>query len=701
MRFKQLPYRFLVPGMLSAVGVLSIALAFGADLLGIGGGRFGAKQTILVVAGCLSLLAGFILATPAGWRRASAWRRQLHTSTAAASILLIATWFGLLTGWGQAAVLFVRKGFQGEMLDMGIDYGWMVPAITLVLFLAVGLVLQVIHRRWPRFVPVRTAIFLLAWLAFFGLALMIRRISVLALAVLAAGVALQVARLAVKHWPGYSTLVRFSVGWPAFIRKPPASAPTQETGAGAITAPLPTRREFLVGAASGIAAVALGTQAMLALNERRAVAALVRPATRMPNVVFIVLDTVRAQSLSLYGYDRPTSPNLARLARQGVLFERAIATAPWTLPSHASMFTGRLPSEFAYGWREAVVTEHPFLAEVLGQKGFATAGFVANTAYCSREYGLSRGFAHYEDFRTTPGQAFRYTSFGDVAENKLHLIEHFGTHDNFGRKSAEQVNRDFTSWLRRQDRRPYFSFLNYYDAHDPLLPPPEFGQGFASETPRGFMTPELAQQLSPKGLLELRDAYDASISYLDHHIGKLIDTLRDTTDFANTLVIITSDHGEQLGEHDLISHGNSLYRFLVHVPLLILWPGQIPSARVVSSPVSLKDLPATVMELAGLQDRPYFPGKSLSRFWRKDLVKADPEPVAYSEVDISWDILKIPSVWGRYHSLVSAEHHYIVTPDGGEELYEFGADPLETVNLAKTQAGRQAIAWLRGFLPQV
>ena len=107
------------------------------------------------------------------------------------------------------------------------------------------------------------------------------------------------------------------------------------------------------------------------------------------------------------------------------------------------------------------------------------------------------------------------------------------------------------------------------------------------------------------------------------------------------------------------------------------------------------------MELAGLQDRAYFPGKSLGRFWREDLVKAEPDPVAYSEVDISWDILKVPSVWGKYRSLVSAEHHYIMTPDGREELYEVGADPFETLNLAETQAGRQAIARLRGLLSQV
>ncbi len=699
MHFKQLPFRLLIPGVLLTAGVLSVALALGADLLGIGGGQFGTKQTALLVLGCLSLLGGLTLAMPAGWQRASAWRRQLRASTAAASVLLMAAWFGLLAGWGQVVVLFARKEFQGEMLGMGIDYGWMTPAANLASFLVVGLALHLIHKQWPHFLPMRTAIFLLAWLALFGLALMIRRISVLALAVLAAGVALQFSRIAIKHWRGYSTLVRFSVGWPALLRKPLGSVPGQESSTGASTVPSPTRREFLIGAASGMAVVALGTRATLAYSERRTVTTAFRPTTQTPNVLLIVLDTVRAQSLSLYGYERPTSPKLALLAKQGIVFERAIATAPWTLPSHASMFTGRLPGEFSYGWLEPVVTEHPFLAEMLSKNGFATAGFVANKDYCAREYGLARGFAHYEDYRTIPEQAFLYTSFGNLAQDKLHLVEHYGTNENFGRKSAEQVNRDFTQWLRRSNQQPFFGFLNYYDAHDPFLPPPEFSQAFASETLRGFITPELARQLNPKRLRELQDAYDASISYLDFHIGELIDNLSKNVDFANTLVIITSDHGEQFGEHNLLSHGNSLYRFLVHVPLVILWPGKIPAGRVVTTPVSLRDVPATVMELADLRDGAHFPGKSLSRFWREGVVDADQVPAAYSEVDISWDMLEVPVVKGKYRSLVTNDYHYIAAPDGREEIYDFAADPSEMLNLAATHAGRQAIVRLRELLP--
>src|SRR5262249_1413595 len=120
------------------------------------------------------------------------------------------------------------------------------------------------------------------------------------------------------------------------------------------------------------------------------------------NVLLIVLDTVRAQSLSLYGYSRDTTPNLRRIAARGVRFDQALSTAPWTAPSHASMFTGRWPHELSIGWSRPLDATHPTLAEFLSARGYKTAGFVANTTYCSYETGLDRGFARYDDYDVTP-----------------------------------------------------------------------------------------------------------------------------------------------------------------------------------------------------------------------------------------------------------------------------------------------------------
>ena len=147
------------------------------------------------------------------------------------------------------------------------------------------------------------------------------------------------------------------------------------------------------------------------------------PSGDPPNVLLIVLDTVRADRLSLYGYRRPTSPTLERLAKRGIRFDEARATAPWTLPSHASMFTGRWPHELDVNWHTPLGTKFPTLAEYLGSRGYATAGFVANVHYCSYEFGLDRGFTHYEDYVLEPMTPLRMCYLGDLA---LKAVSHLG-----------------------------------------------------------------------------------------------------------------------------------------------------------------------------------------------------------------------------------------------------------------------------------
>ncbi len=206
--------------------------------------------------------------------------------------------------------------------------------------------------------------------------------------------------------------------------------------------------------------------------------------------MLIVLDTVRAASTSLHGYELPTTPALERLAREGVMFPRAIAPAPWTLPSHASMFTGRWPHTLSTGPWSPLDATYPTLAEYLRDRGYETAGFVANREYCGHEFGLSRGFVHYEDYRSTPGQAALYTSPGHTAMQKLPLVQALQTYDNLGRKSAEQLTADFLRWQgRRAGDAPFFAFLNYWDAHDPYTPPRSYARRFAPPGSRGGAPP--------------------------------------------------------------------------------------------------------------------------------------------------------------------------------------------------------------------
>ena len=188
----------------------------------------------------------------------------------------------------------------------------------------------------------------------------------------------------------------------------------------------------------------------------------------------IVWDTVRASYTSLHGYPRDTTPNLAAWARKGVRYDRALAPAPWTFPSHCSFFTGQWPFRLNSQWKYTLDTSHSTLAEYLSSRGYQTAGFVANTDCCNYETGLDRGFAHYEDYALTPRSLVGRTvagkwilenllSFGDYYEKKWIGLQSRG---------AREINGAFLDWLgRRRTDRPFFAFLNYFDAHAPYIPP--------------------------------------------------------------------------------------------------------------------------------------------------------------------------------------------------------------------------------------
>ena len=195
------------------------------------------------------------------------------------------------------------------------------------------------------------------------------------------------------------------------------------------------------------------------------------------------MDNVRAESLSLYGYNRPTTPRLDELARNAVRFDSARSTAPWTLPSHASMFTGQWPHQLSVDWKRGLDATHPTLAEYLARQGYTTAGFVANTYYCNSRYGLDRGFARYEDFLENESvslfEIVRSSSLGKSALMLMGYSMRLPTADVGSRKAAATINRNALDWLsRRPADRPFFIFLNYYDAHSPFIPPEEATRRF-------------------------------------------------------------------------------------------------------------------------------------------------------------------------------------------------------------------------------
>jgi len=595
-------------------------------------------------------------------------------------ILIMAAWFGLLTGLAEVAVKAVQKFGFGQIINAGVDVAWMAPLAGLTFFLIPGLAFVVAApigaRLRARFDARRLAAFVLTFLGLLNLLLLIPRLQHYAVALLAAGGAVQVSRLISARAKSFRQLTRRTVGW-------------------------------FAGWVVIAWVVAQSGQWMV---ERNKMTKLPPAPPQAPNVLLIVLDTVRAHNLSLYGYERATTPNLEQLASRSVVFERALSTAPWTLPSHAGMFTGRFAHELLANWNTPLDATHPTLAEQFSGQGYLTAGFVANTGYCSAEQGLNRGFIHYEDYRVSRGQLASSLTLIRVIADNFRLRRLFNNDEHLNRQSADVVSGKFLRWLSAQRARPFFVFLNYYDAHEPYLPPAPFDRKFGPGRRQGKHSalhhlnwnPAFGRRtLTSPELQEEVDAYDGAIAYLDQQLGRLFAELRERGVYDNTVIIITSDHGEEFGEHGVYDHGNSLYLPSVHVPLLISFPA--PPAwggRRVAEPVTLRDLPATVVELAGLQAR--FPGQSLARYWAGiEASRGEAESLALSSVrQVTGQPESFPASKGDMHALVYEGRRYIRNGDGSEELYDFEKDPWERHNLASQDDSRPLLDRFRILLGQ-
>jgi arylsulfatase A-like enzyme len=416
-------------------------------------------------------------------------------------------------------------------------------------------------------------------------------------------------------------------------------------------------------------------------------------------VLLIILDTVRAASLSLYGYARPTTPGLAHWSTSGVVFEQAIATAPWTLPSHGSLFTGRYPTDLTGDWRRPIMDPGPTLADRFRAQGYATGGFVANLRYTSYQSGLATGFDHYEDhpyhlkqvvLHSTIGRLRLWRVIADGSPRKaLRALIRSATWELAGDaadpgnnlKPAEQVTAAFLAWQQRQAGRPFFGFLNLFDAHGPYQSPPAFRTRFGPARAR-------------------INLYDGAIAYLDQTVTDLLQTLADRGVLDHTIVILTADHGEQFGEHGLTGHANSLYLPLLQVPLLIRFPPRVPAGRRIPAVVSLRDVPATLLDLAGIAAAGGLPGTSLVPLW--DPAAAPARSPAVSEVTRGINLTPdARNSLGPMRGLLEPPFHYIRDGAGREELYNLAEDPAETTDLATTDQGRQRISTLRSRLAAI
>lgn len=622
---------------LGTAGAIALALGIGADLLrGQASVSIGPAQSALSALGLAFLWSADRLEPdPAP---AASLRARLRNG---GDLLVAVVWCALVAGLIEVSVLAVRRGVLDRFTWAGYDYVWMTPVSWVAMLLPIGIGLGAAGFSLPRLLKPWMALFVAGSAGIWGLLVLYPRLHVLAALLLAIGISWRLADAARKRRGAFAKLAARSM-------------------------PL-------------LAAVVIVWGGIRTGSENAPTSGAATPAGTGPNVLLIILDTVRAANLGVYGHERPTTPRLEEFASEGLTFERALSPSPWTLPAHATLFTGRYPNELAGGWLVPLDGARPTLAEAFRDAGYETAGFVANLFYTARESGLARGFGQYEDYRDTWEQVY-------LSSNLAQRLRQIGRQPNPRRLNHEKpgplVTASFLEWLDAAPDRPFFAFLNYFDAHQPYR-----------------FTDELAARFG--GGRTLADRYDAAIAYLDEELGSLFDELRERGVLERTIVVVTSDHGEHLGDHGLTGHGNSLYMPLLHVPLIIRYPSRVRAGRV-PAPVSLRDVPATILDLAGL-DTDLGASRSLVWMWESEVdPEAAPAEPLFATVERGINTPpNEPVALGDMHTLVRDGLHYIRNGDGREELYRFEVDPLESTDLAGTAAVREELAAFRRELAAV
>jgi len=386
------------------------------------------------------------------------------------------------------------------------------------------------------------------------------------------------------------------------------------------------------------------------------------PAPR--SVLFVVVDTLRWDRVGAYGYARDTTPAIDALAATGVRFERAYATAPWTLPSIASMLTGLYPS--AHGVKTAanlLPAAVETLPEMLHRRGYVTGAVVSNKLLRARPgEGFSRG---YDVYRAGQARGPNHVSTQGVTQQAVALLRRFAA-DPKG--------------------RPFFLLVHYFDPHFNYrahagidFAPPRMGRLDGSQ---GYSKlAELIRDLDDEELRFLGDLYDEEVHLTDAGIGRLLRALQNLELESQTLVVVTSDHGEEFGEHGALGHMKTLYEELVRVPLVLRVPWDHSGPRVVRTPVSLASLTPTVLDLLGV-DAPdaAFGAESLA-----GVLRGEPEPdsrFVFVEVERgnqSRRTLAKTAIVGERLKLIRNER------TGALEIYDLENDPGERIDLAEAQ----------------
>ena len=458
-----------------------------------------------------------------------------------------------------------------------------------------------------------------------------------------------------------------------------------------------------------------------------------------PNIVLLTLDTLRADHLSCYGYERETSPFIDKIANEGILFEECIATSSWTLPSHASLFTGLFPSEHGAIYSaedKSKASQLPdkltTLAEILKKEGYKTAGFIGGP-YLASVFGMGQGFDYYNDRLGPIGKVYfdKITFLRFILaifKDKINLYklsssietglidvwnyiygESF-TKNSIGhvgwKKKANEINAVVLPWIKRNKDTRFFLFVNYFDPHAPYGLP----KGYKNHYNRGYKSNlgGLVSQLnnimyrkySPTedDLNFLISLYDSQINFLDLHIAQLFDTLVSCGIDRNTIVVITSDHGEAFGEHGLMQHGFSLYEDQIKVPLLLWGIKQFPGSQRISTQVQIIDILPTILNLINIPPPKNIRGQSLIPLisGREDSVR----PYALAEIFEDKAVYRFGEEFRRDLKCVrTSEWKHITSSTGEKELYNVIEDRKEMRNL--TDAEKEISKNMEGLIKEI
>ena len=434
-----------------------------------------------------------------------------------------------------------------------------------------------------------------------------------------------------------------------------------------------------------------------------------------PNIIWIVMDTARRDRMSCYGHEGETTPNLEKFREDGVTFLDAISSAPWTMPSHASMFTGTFPSKHGAHFSDEGSLKHPLvnenitISEILRENGYKTAAFISNYAALSRTYGFGQGFDLYYD---VPSRFLKFY-WGQIFSRIYPAIRNkeFLKINRF--LLSSEINPIALHWMEKNKKSNFFLFINYMECHAGYnYLPGKFSKEFDRRNQRALKLQaqmdkkEIAfkkRDITPSEHEVLISSVDTRLKYLDHNLGKLFEALKKMKLYDDALIIVTSDHGSLWGEHNSFGHMADLYNELINIPLIIKYPYETNKKGISRERVQSIDIMAEILSFLNIRAHKGIQGQPFNNVIHSIIAEVfrskNSKTTKLSPERFYRDLKAIYSSDGTYK--------YIQSSNGQSMLFDLVEDPSEQNNLfgqmpelAKTFDNKLS-EWQKSITPMV